>query len=319
MQLQYFLYFVLFVCLVIFSYFLVKLFIDLKKRKFLNNFIDSFSKREEERKIEENARYLIEGETSDTTLINKIDRVIQRSRLKIIFPFLTSEILIMFTLVISTTAAAVVFFIFHYLLFSLSAFVITLSIIIIVLQSKAKKTFNKIDDQLLHYNEILDNLSTANKDILSIFEKSISYSEEPLKSYSEQFVFEIKNGVPIEKAFKNYIDKVENNRFKMLLKNMYVASKYSANYHAILEESGDIIGDYNIIKRTKKLKVRSGRIGILIIVALGVFTTIILQGFTGDIYGKVFYTSGGHLFIVYFAIVFAITIYKFFTMEKFNY
>lgn len=319
MNLKVILYVLLFVFLAVLCYVLILVAVDLKKRNFLSTFFDSFSKKYEERKIEQEAKLLYEGATEEKTFIENIDLLIQRSRIKLMFPFLTSELLIILTLLAAAFISVSVFIYCKLLIAAISVFVIVISAIIITLQFMARNTFNKIDKVQLGYTSILKNLSISNSDIVVIFEKSISYAPEPLKSYVVQFVFECKKGISISKAFSNFEDKIENKRFKQLIKNLDIASKHDANYAKVLDESRIIFKHYFAEKERRKKAVASGRAGIVLVVVVGCFVFKLLEAFTGDILTQLRESPLGNILLVYFLMVFIYALYKFVALDKLNY
>lgn len=309
----------LFLSLAMFSYWIIKLIVDLKKRNFLGNFFDSFNTQYEARQIEKEAKLLYEGATEDKKFIDKIDDLLQRSWIRTVFPFLTSEILVIVTFIAAAFIGIVVSLITKFWLLGLAAFAFTIAAIIIALQIMSRITFNKIDKLQLGYINVLKNLSVSNDDIVTIFEKSIPYAEEPLKSYVVQFVFESKKGIALDKAFRNFEDKIENKRFNQLIKNLAIASKHDANYEKVFNASRIIFKHYSSEKERRRKAIATGRIGILLIVLLGAFIFKLLKSFTGDIYSTLKQTPLGNVILVYFLVVFIYTLYKFVSLDKLNY
>lgn len=312
-------YVLLFLLLAIFFYWIIKLIIDLKKRNFLGNFFDSFSNQYEVRQIEKEAKLLYEGATKDKKFIDKIDGLLQKSRIRTVFSFLTSEILVLITIVAAAIVGILVFFCTKFWILAVAAFVITVAVVVILLQLMSRLTFNKIDKLQLGYINILKNLSVSNSDIVTIFSKSIPYVDEPMKSYVEQFVFECKKGIPLDRAFKNFEDKIENKRFKQLIKNIAIASKHDANYEKVLNASRIIFKHYSSEKERRKKAVGSGRMDIILIVFMGAVVFKLLEAFTGNIYSTLRQTPLGNVLLAYFLMVFIYTLYKFVVLDKLNY
>lgn len=313
------LYTLLFIFLAVLCYGFTLLVVDLKRRNFLSTFFDSFSKKYEERKIEQEAKLLYEGATDEKTIIENIDLLIQRSRIQLVFPFLTSELLMLITLLAAIFVSVTVFIYSKFLIVAIFAFIVVIAVAVISLQFMARNTFNKIDKVQLGYASVLKNLSISNSDIVVIFEKSIPYAPEPLKSYVEQFVFECKKGIPIRKAFRNFEGKIENKRFKQLIKNLDIASRHDANYAKVLDESRIIFKHYFAEKERRKKAVASGRAGIVLVIVVGCVVFKLLEAFTGDILTKLRESPAGNTLLFYFLLVFIYAIYKFVALDKLNY
>ena len=319
MNIKYALYGALFACLIIFIYFLIKLLIEIKTKKYISYIFDNFSKKEEERLVEKKAVELMQGETEDKRFISKIDTLLIRSQIKNVIPFLSSELLLVFVLILAVFLFIIINSFTHFWIAGLAASVVGIFAVVTFLQILANVTFNKIDDQQLSYVNLLKNISASNSDIVTIFEKSIPYTKKPLKQYTEQFVFECKHGVSLKIAFDNYTKKVENKRFAKLLKNILISSKHTADYESVFDSSRIIFKSYYSEKYRRKLAVQYGRGSIAIMIILGGVTFKLLEGFTGDLWSKLVSTGIGNLMLIYFLVVFIYTLNKLITLNKLNY
>lgn len=305
--------------LAVFSYFFISITIEVREKKYLNKILDDVNKIYAERQKEREAKFLYEGSTNDKRFIDKIDELVERSRIKTIFPFITSELLIAGTLVLALVSAFLLNKLYGFWLYTVVAFAFVIFIVVLVLKYLEKRTFNKIDKQLLVYINTLKNLCSSNNDIVVIIEKSIPYVEEPIKEYLEQFVFECRKGIPVYKAFRNLEDKVENKRFKQLIKNLAICSKHEANYEKIIKKSKVILKHYFEEKERRKKAVNSGRSVIVITFAMGLFTFNILESFSGNLLNALKTTLVGNVLLGYFLIVLIYATYKFITLDKLNY
>lgn len=296
---------------------------DLLREIFRRNYIKlafgNLKNRYEERQKVREVAILLEGEKEKKTILEKIDILIESSRVRKWMPFLTSEILIFISLCFAFICAFFVQKAFGILVFSIPVFLSVLMFIALTLKSLSKATYDKIDDQVLLYINILENLSASNSDIVEIMEKSIPYIKEPLKEYTKQFVFECRKGLPIDMAFKNFENKVESFRFKQLLKNLSVCSKYEANYREILNKSRVIMKHYFLEKERRKKEVRQSRLAILSVVAVGILLFNLVSGFTENYFELLKTTFMGNLILGYNILVVLYAIYKFITVDRINY
>ena len=307
------------ILLAVFSYFFISITIEVREKKYLNKILDGFNKIYSERQKIREAKFLYEGSTNDKKSIDKIDELVERSRAKTMIPFMTSELLIAGTLVLALVSAFLLNKFYGFWLYTLAAFTVVIFIVIFTLKYFEKKTFNKIDKQLLVYINTLKNLCSSNNDIVVIIEKSIPYVEEPIKEYLEQFVFECRKGISVYKAFRNLEDKIENKRFKQLIKNLAICSKHEANYEKIIRKSKVILKHYFEEKERRKKAVNSGRSVIVITLFMGLFTFNILQSFSGNLLNTLKTTLVGNVLLGYFLIVLIYATYKFITLDKLNY
>lgn len=307
------------ILLAVFSYFFISITIEIREKKYINKIFDDVNKIYSERQKIREAKFLYEGSTNDKKSIDKIDELVERSRIKTIIPYITSELLIAGTLVLALVSAFLLNKFYGFWLYTLAAFTVVIFIVIFTLKYFEKKTFNKIDKQLLVYINILKNLCSSNNDIVVIIEKSIPYVEEPIKEYLEQFVFECRKGISVNKAFRTLEDKIENKRFKQLIKNLAICSKHEANYEKIIKKSKVILKHYFEEKERRKKAVNSGRSVIVITLFMGLFTFNILQSFSGNLLDSLKTTLVGNMLLGYFLIVLIYATYKFITLDKLNY
>ncbi|ERI90709.1 hypothetical protein HMPREF1982_03747 [Clostridiales bacterium oral taxon 876 str. F0540] len=301
------------------SYLFISIIIEVREKKYLNKILDDVSKVYNERQKVREAKFLYEGSTSDKKFIDKIDELVERSRIKTLIPFITSELLIAGTLVLAFVSAFLFNKYFGFWLYTIAAFASVIFIVVFTLKYMEKRTFNKIDKQLLVYINTLKNLCSSNNDIVVIIEKSIDYVEEPIKEYLEQFVFECRKGIPVYKAFRNLEDKAENKRFKQLIKNLAICSKHEANYEKIIKKSKVILKHYFEEKERRTKAVNSGRSIIVITLFMGLFTLNILQSFSGNLLDTLKNTLVGNVLLGYFLIVLIYATYKFITLDNLNY
>ncbi|UZQ48827.1 type II secretion system F family protein [Clostridium kluyveri] len=319
MDVIYIVYAAMIILLAVVSYLFISIFIEIREKKYLNKILDDVSKVYNERQKVREAKFLYEGSTSDKKFIDKIDELVERSRIKTIIPFITSELLIAGTLVLAFVSAFLFNKYFGFWLYTVAVFASVIFIVVFTLKYMEKRTFNKIDKQLLVYINTLKNLCSSNNDIVVIIEKSIDYVEEPIKEYLEQFVFECRKGIPVYKAFRNLEDKVENKRFKQLIKNLAICSKHEANYEKIIKKSKVILKHYFEEKERRTKAVNSGRSIIVITLFMGLFTLNILQSFSGNLLDTLKTTLVGNVLLGYFLIVLIYATYKFITLDNLNY
>lgn len=300
-------------------YNLFDIFREIKRQDYLGNALGELNGKYKDRKKRREVLQLIEGEKEEKTLIEKIDLLIEHSCIRIYFPFLTSEVFIVSTTAIALIVSILFYKITHIAVVSIPVFFMIILLIYIGLNLLARRTYDKIDDQVLVYINILENLTSSNSDIVEIMEKALPYINEPLKKYTYQFVFECRKGVPVAKAFKNFENKVESLRFKQLLKNLAVCSKYEANYIEILSKSRVIMKNYFLEKARRKKEIRESRITIITTVVIGLFAIKEVIGFCPSLKDQLINSALGNMLVAYNAFVIMLAIYKFITLDKLNY
>lgn len=311
----------LIISLTIFIYFVIRILINLKQRNFVGAMAENLNKRYENRKVLKKAQELYEGSVNDESVISIIDNLFERSGIKTIFPFLTSEILTSITLIVALIVGSIINFKFNFWLYTLSGFIAVIFTVIFLLKFMSRITYNKIDKQIKPYINILKNLAKSNSDIVVIFEKSIPYAREPLKEYVTRFVFECKRGIPIAKAFKNFENKVENKRIKEFITNLNTSSNHNADYRKLLEKIRIIFRRYVYFKKKGQSAAKTGRFGIVAIAAFGVFIFGKMQQLTDgnvSLIEKLRGSAAGNFLLLYMLIVIIVALYVFLTLDNVN-
>ncbi len=309
----------IFIILLIFLYFMFDIVREINRRGYISSLFGNVQGQYEKRKKQREVTLLLEGDKDDKKLIEKMDYLIESSRINQTFPLLTSEIFMAVTIIFSLITAVIVQILTKVSIFSIAAFFLIIMIVILILRALSKSTYDKIDDQVLIYLNTLENLAASNSDIVEIIEKSLEYTKEPLRSYNEEFVFQCKKGIPITTAFKNYQDKIESRRLKQVLKNLEICSKYEANYREILNKSRVIMKNYFLEKERRKKEVREGRFAIISVVVIGIILFNLVGSFNEDLYFYLKNTTAGNIILGYNIAVLLFAIYKFITIDKINY
>lgn len=293
------------------------LFKDKSKAKELLQFID---KRYEERLLSERAEEIYKKKGKDKkSLLFKIDNLIYNSNIRKTFRFMSSELFIFIDALLSVTAAFSVYLIFQSYIFSSMAFLAVIILSYAVLREMARMNFDKIDDNIMPFVDALKSSAKIKNSILFMMEEATKSLKEPLKTHNEEFVMEVKRGVPMETAFNNYINKVENIRLKNILKNLYICSMNNADYSKLLTKTKVVIRKYYEEKERRKKKVQTGQVGIIAIILISLVIIHGLTGITPGFYEKMMDNVIGQVIIAYIAGVIIFAAYKCITLKDFNY
>jgi len=296
---------------------LEELFKDRNKVKELLKFVDA---RYEERLLSERAEQIYKKKgRNKKSLIFKIDNLIYNSNIRKTFRFMSSELFIFIEILLSMTAAFGIYLIFQSIIFSFMAFLAVIIISYAVLREMSRINFDKIDDNIMPFVNALKSSAKIKNSILFMMEEATKSLKEPLKTHNKEFVMEVKRGVPMETAFNNYINKIENIRLKNILKNLYICSINNADYSKLLTKTKIVIRKYYEEKERRKKKVQTGQAGIIAIILISLIIIHGLTGITPDFYSKMIGSIIGQAIIAYIAGVIIFAAYKCITLKDFNY
>lgn len=219
---------------------------DRIRQVYLNTSIAERKRADEERRKRD-----IHGEGNDKDILSRIDEILNYSGIKDKIPWLTTELFIVLALLLIAIVSTIVLLTFGLIQGLLSAVVIfaVIRLSIVLLSIYRSKL---IDEQLLQFMNIIDNLSKTSNDIIDIFEKASLYIQDPLRNQVYQAVQKARNAGSKEIALKDLQDNVKNKHFKMLVRNLDISSNFENNYSDIVEDCRGVFHSY--IKSHKELK-----------------------------------------------------------------
>lgn len=180
----------------------------------------------------------------------------------------------------------------------------------IVLKILAIVNSGKTDKLLIDYINLLINFCGIKDDIVYAIENASKFIADPLKLFSEEFVFEVRHGITPYNALMNLSTKIENDQFKFICKSLALASKNSNNFNKILNKQKDTYMDLYEKEMEKKNEAIKGCLGI---VSIGFFALIIVFSLTllnVKLQTEIKMTTSGNIIATYIAasIIFTITL-----------
>ncbi|WP_242874875.1 MULTISPECIES: hypothetical protein [Clostridium] len=258
-------------------------------------------------------------EKTKSKVLDKLDEIMYLSGIRNHFKCMTSEIFVFFILIVSLILSFVVFKIYKSFIFSLIAFFSVQIISYAVLKEMMRINFDRIDNSIMFFISSLKNNAAIKNNIIFMMEESTSRLKEPLKTYNMDFIRDVKMGIPMKKAFDNYINKIENIRLKNILKNLYICSLNNANYSKLLDKTRIVIKNYYEGKEKRRRKVIGAQISIAVIIFVAGIILNALSGITNNFYALLMKTTVGQIIVAYMVCVLVFAAYECITLKKFNY
>ncbi len=268
------------------------------------------------RKEVEEARRLEDGNQEKKSFIYKLDLMIERSGLRKKIPFLNTEVYIGLTIVIASLGFILVSSITGIWLLGavvIMATVIGAYAIIYILSGIA---YEKVDETILPFVNILENYSGTNDDIVSILGKTYPYLENPLREHIEEFYDEVNSSGDVTRAFRNLEVKIENERFKEIIRNLEICSRHEANYQEIIKDTRVTLMDYLEAKQKRKAIIKQGRIEILMSIGLCSVMISMFTGFVPNLFNILINSPVGNAILLYCIIVLGICLWNIISFDK---
>lgn len=247
-----------------------------------------------------------------------LDILIEKTNIRNKFSIMSSEVLI----IISVINSFIIFiYAYRFLYNFLAGLIIALFCYFIpeyILKIFAHRNANKADEQLVHYINVLKNFCQINDDIVFAIEKSIPYTRDPIRTFNIHFMAEVKHGISPFEALENYKNKIDNKKFKLLIKNLQLCVKHNGKYIEVLDKSKDIIKNYNIEKKRRKSEGEKAKTAILAMIVISLVIIFSMTKINPDLVGKLRTSFVGQMVVIFNVIVYLVTIYMFLTVERFN-
>ena len=267
------------------------------------------------RKEKEELRRLEDGNLEKTSLLYSLDLMIERSGLRLKYPFLSTEIYIFITIMISVAGFLLINFLTGLWIlgvFFCMAIIVSSYALVYSLSSIA---YNRTDSALIPFINILENYAGTSDDIVSILAKTSYYLEDPLKSNIEEFYNEINTSGNITLAFRHLELRVENERFRDIIRNLEICSRHEANYQEIIRDIRSSLIKYLDAKQKRKVIIKQGRLEILALLGLSGVMIGMFTSFSPNLISSLFNSFVGNLILLYCTIVVGICL---FTMISFG-
>lgn len=239
-------------------------------------------KNAEARRLEKEKRLAEDGFTEEKSFLTKLDDNIIDSGMKDKFPFLNAETLIMGIMIID----ALLFLLLQNLFPSMYIPLIVVAIVTVFPTTALKLLSNRrkrqIDDELVNFINLIENYSKTSDDIITIIGRSYIYLNEPLRTAAEECYLEGNRTGDVSKALDDFSKKINHKKFKTIVRNLSICSRYEANYDDVAEDSRQMIIEYLAGKRERAALIKNARVEMCIIMFLSCVMFYMMGSFIGE-------------------------------------
>ncbi|MFQ9249267.1 MAG: hypothetical protein ACLR3R_18620 [Clostridium paraputrificum] len=314
---KYLIMFLLLITVVAFVYYLLK---AIEENKAISKSVQKIFKASSEsvskRKQIEIKYQQEDGNKEKNNFLYDLDLMLERSEIKKYIPFLNTEIYIILTIIIGLLAFILIQSVLNHWIFGFLGTMVVGLISYSILYFFSGINYERIEDEITTFVNMLENYSVMYDDILTIMKKSYVHLNNPLREYIEEFCDETESSGDIERAFSNLETKLENPRFKKLIRNINICSKHEANYKEIIKDERRSLRRYQRERNSRKATVSTGRIEIGIIIGCGIVIVGMFTSFVPNLYSILLTTGVGNLLLLYMIIVLGIAILTLVAFDK---
>lgn len=236
-----------------------------------------------------------------------VERELQYSGLKRRFPHLTAENWIAGNMVL----VAAVFSLMQFLapqwwlgFCGVGAVLLAQWLLITVLKARAMRS---VDRNLLKFLDFLGNYSVTAGEVTGIFNQLSRYVDEPLKSALDECYFEAQTTGDAGLALLSMAEKIEHPKFKELVRNMEVSSRYCADFTALVNSSRRSVRDHLRMGGERKSMLREAAINMLLLLGMSGFILLTVDGLIEtSVWQILFHTLPGRIALIALAIIFGL-------------
>lgn len=289
--------------------------LDVKIKKGVQNFIET--EQEAQFQLLKNKYYIKKKKTSNYR--ENLNKLILKSGINLKFQLITPTTVIVLSTITSIFCFLISFKISNNL-FAAAAIAFTgYNIPRIIIFFIADYKGSKVDSILIDYLNLLINFCTIKDDIVYAVENSIPFIAEPLKTYSEIFVFEVKHGIMTVVALQNLSDKIDNLQFKFLCKSLQLCCKNTGKYLSVLFKSKELYMKYYEKYLDRKKEAKKGRNSLFAMIILSALVFYFLIYINPDLVQELKVTKMGKCIVFYNILVYIITFFVAVNISKFEY
>lgn len=269
---------------------------------------------EETRQDKQYRLHIEEGRQEKVSLLYRIDLLVIQSNIKKRIPFAVTEILLILILLLAVTGFTVVTAVTGTWIFGVLGFLGVGITAYLLLYFMALRNYKRTEEGLMTFINLLENYSSMEDELISIFSRIDSFLEEPLKSAVEQCCIEAEMTGDRVGAIRNLEKSIEHEKFKELIRNLEICSRYEANYGEVIKDSRNLLREYLAVAKERKAILNNARIEIAMIIACCGVVFFMMNDFTETgILSVLLGSLIGNLILIYciFMIFFALWIVAF--------
>lgn len=255
---------------------------------------------EEDRQSEQQRLLLIEGRQEKTTLLYKLDLLVLQSNIRKWIPFASTEILLVLTIILAAAGFAAVTSITGTWIFGILGFAGVCFLSYMVLYFMALSNYKKTEESLMTFINLLENYSSMEDELISIFSRINSFLTEPVRSAVEQCCIEAEMTGDRSRAIRNLEKRIEHEKFKELVRNLEICSRYEANYGEVIKDSRSLLREYLAAVKERKSILNNARIEIAMIIGCCGLVFWMINDFTQTgIFSLLLGSTAGNIILVY--------------------
>lgn len=242
------------------------------------------------RRMDANEKLRIATEKRNKELYGKVDKIsfqtkvdlkLKHSGVRDKFPWCSTEVFFGLVGIFGGILFLMIRIVTGKTFYSFLGFIAAPIITYAILEVMSVKRYNDTEESVIGFANIIENFASGTSDLITIFEKSAVYIDEPLRTALNRCVATARTTGDIGLAIDELQENIEYEQFQMLVRNLEISSRYEANYIEIIHENREMLQTHLRDQRERKAIYREGRIQILTLLGLGGWCCSMLGGING--------------------------------------
>ncbi len=276
----------------------------LQEHKVLSSVADSVLERAKEQEADRQSEYLklllAEGRQEKMNLLYRLDLLVIQSNIRKYLPFMSTEIFLILVIFMAALGFVIGTYIFHTWIFGLIGFLAVCLAAYSVLYMMALHNHKKTEAGLMVFINLLENYSSTEDELVAIFSRIQPFLSEPIASAIDLCCAEAEITGNKSRAIRNLEKRIEHEKFKELIRNLEIASRYEANYAEIIRDSRSMLREYLAANKEHKAIINNARIEIAIIIGCCGLVFWMMSDFTeAGILPVLLGSMAGNIILVY--------------------
>ncbi len=133
------------------------------------------------------------------------------------------------------------------------------------------RNYSAVDNNLLKFLDFLGNYSITAGEVTNVLNQVSKYLEEPLKSVLSECYYEAQTSGDTSLALLVMAEKIEHPKFKELIRNIEISTRYSADFTMLVNNSRRAVREYLKSRQERKSLVNEAVIQMMILLGMSFF------------------------------------------------
>lgn len=249
--------------------------------------------------------------------LTRMDRRLEYSGLREKLPFLSTEWFLVTLVAAGAAGYFLTFLLTRRFRLGLTAFFLVPALLYALETALCHRSYRRTEEQLLVFLNLLDSYSITAGELTGILLKTSKLLTEPLKGALEACYYEAQTSGDTNQALERLAYRVEHPKFRELIRNLEVCSRYDADYGSVVQDSRKGVQDFLAYRGKRRSLASVARVEMLFLAVTGVSVFAMMGGILQqDIWTLLFGTAAGRGLLLFQGGVLALFLWQILLFDK---